>query len=68
MLAPIPYLAVQVERWGERREIQLPDDAPFGTDLGLLIDVIRMANKVNGWEKLIPTYRKRMVDYIHLAD
>ena len=52
----------------EKGGIQLPDDTPFGMDLGLLIDVIRMANKVDGWEKLIPTYQKRMVDYIYLAD
>ena len=68
MMMPIPYLAVQVERWDGRREIRLPADTQFGADIVLFIDIVRMANKVDGWEKLIPTCYQRMLDHIYLAD
>ena len=68
MLTPIPDLAVQVERWNGEREIKLPVDTQFGEDLGLLIDVVRIDNMVDGWENLIPKYYQRMLDYIYLAD
>ena len=68
MLKTITYFAVQIQRWDGRREIHLPSDTEFGFDLGMLIDTVRMANKVDGWEKLIPTSYTRMLKFILLAD
>ena len=68
MLKTILYFAVQIQRWEGRREIHLPSDTEFGFDLGLLIDTVRMANKVDGCEKLIPISHRRMLKFILLAD
>ena len=67
-MEPIPYLAVQLKRWGATMEIHLPTDTEFGEDLGMLIDVVCMANRVPGWEDLIPTHHSRMFQYVRLAD
>ena len=53
---------------GWEREIHLCTDTGFGTDLGMLIDVVRIANKVDGWEELIPTYHQQTLKYIYLVD
>jgi len=69
MVDPIPYLAAQVkERWGGAKVIHLPTDTDFEDDLSLLIDVVRMTNRVPGWEGLIPKYYQRMLRRIYLAD
>ena len=66
MMEPIPYLASQVMRWGGAKEIKL--DMEFVDDLGLLVDVIRMANRVPGWEDLVPKYYQWMLQFVYLAD
>lgn len=68
MLKMIPYFAVQIERWQGRRRIHLPSDTEFGTDLGMLIDVVRIANRVDSWEQLIPVSYQWMLKFIPLAD
>ena len=67
-MEPIPYLASQVTRWGGAKEIKLPTDTEFVDDLGLLINVIRMANTVPGWEDLVPKYYQQMLQFVYLVD
>ena len=50
----VPYLAVQAARWNTSRVINLPLTDGFQGDLSLLVDLLRITNKVDGWESIIP--------------
>ena len=66
-LEAVPYLAVQIARWNTSGVIELPMETEFQGDLPLLVDIIRIANKVEGWEELIPQTYQLMFKMIRLA-
>ena len=67
-LEAVPYLAVQIARWNTSGVIELPMETEFQGDLPLLVDIIRIANEVEGWEELIPQTYQLMFKMIRLAD
>ena len=62
------YLSVQVTRWNPSGVINLPLTDEFQSDLSLLVDLLKIINKVDGWESVIPTYYQRMFQLVRLVD